>query len=124
MTSSPAQELLSAVTHPHLARTAACRSELFEDALHQIRRRRWGMSVLVFKVHRLPFEGAELMERLDLDPLDILHGRNERGDAFDVRRSSVKPGTNVKRTHTGLPIAASRSAKRKVGAKSRPVTER
>ena len=38
--------------------------------------------------------------------------------------SSVKPGTSVKRTHTGFPMAASRSAKRSVGARSRPVTER
>ncbi len=41
-----------------------------------------------------------------------------------MMRSSVSPGTSVKRTHTGLPIADRRSANRSVGDKSRPVTER
>src|SRR6516164_2820016 len=36
--------------------------------------------------------------------------------------SSVSPGTSVKRAHTGLFNLARRSAKRRVGARSRPVT--
>ena len=42
--------------------------------------------VLVFKIHRLPLEGAELVERLHLDPLDVLHRRDELRDALDIGR--------------------------------------
>ena len=40
--------------------------------------------MLVFEIHRLPLEGAELVERLHLDPGDVLHRRDEAGDAVDV----------------------------------------
>src|SRR4029079_16194189 len=40
--------------------------------------------MLVLKLHRLPFERAKLMERLYLDPLDILHRGNEPSDLIDV----------------------------------------
>ena len=54
-------------------------------AVDQIGRGRRRIGVLVVEVHRLPFEGAELVERLHLDPLDVLHRRDELRDAFDIR---------------------------------------
>ena len=42
------------------------------------------VGVLVVEPHRLPFEGAELMERLHLDPLDVLHRRDEARDLLDI----------------------------------------
>ena len=42
------------------------------------------LDMLVWEVHGLPFERAELMEGLHLDPLDVLHRRHEPGDAFDI----------------------------------------
>ena len=61
-------------------------AELPDDALCQIRRRRRRIRTLVFEVHRLPFELAHLMEWLHLDPLDILHRRDEACDALDIVR--------------------------------------
>ena len=43
-------------------------------------------SCSVGQAHRLPLEGAELVERLDLHPLDIFHGRHKSCDAFDIGR--------------------------------------
>ena len=53
-------------------------------AIDQVGRRRRRIGVLVVELHRLPFEGTELMERLHLDPLDVLHRRDKFGDAFDI----------------------------------------
>ena len=72
--------------------------------LTRSRRGRRRVVVLVFEAHRLPFERAQLVERLHLDPLDVLHRRDEAGDAFDIGGIVGSPGTSVKRTQTGLPI--------------------
>ena len=67
------------------AGAAARGTELFEHATRSssgVGARRVG--VLVVELHRLPFERAELMERLHLDPLDILHRRDEPGDLLDI----------------------------------------
>src|SRR5262245_63907585 len=61
-------------------------AELFEHAIHQLGRRRLRIGELVVEPHRLPLEGTELMERLHLDPLDILHRRDEAGDLLYVLR--------------------------------------
>src|SRR3954451_13211428 len=61
-------------------------AELRQHPAHQGGRRRVGIGMLVFKIHRLPLERAKLVERLDLDPLDVLHRRDEFGDALDIRR--------------------------------------
>ena len=41
--------------------------------------------MLVVEAHRLPLEFTHLMERLHLDPFDVLHGCDESGDTIDVR---------------------------------------
>src|SRR5260221_13455058 len=66
--------------------SAPRRAELFEHPAHQSWRRCERIGMLVFKIHRLPLEGAKLMERLNLDPLDVLHRPDEFGDPFDVCR--------------------------------------
>ena len=71
--------------------------------------------MLVVEAHGLPLERTHLVERLDLDPFDVLHGRHETGDALDIGRIVGEPGTRVKRTQTGFDSAARRSAKRKRG---------
>jgi hypothetical protein len=43
----------------------------------------------VIELDRLPFEGPELMERLDLDPLDVFHRRDEPGNPATFAGSSV-----------------------------------
>src|SRR3954469_13266375 len=65
---------------------AAGSTELVDHTLGEIRRRRRRVDELVFEVHRLPLERAHLMERLHLDPLDVLHRGDEVGDAIDIRR--------------------------------------
>jgi len=40
--------------------------------------------VLVCQLHCLPFEGPELVKRLDFYPLNILHRSYKAGDALDV----------------------------------------
>ena len=47
--------------------------KLAEHAIDEDGSGSWRMGVLVFEIERLPFEGAELMEGLHLDPLDISH---------------------------------------------------
>jgi len=42
------------------------------------------MRELIFELHSVPFERTELMKRLHLDPLDILHGRDKSCDAVNV----------------------------------------
>src|SRR5947199_7680255 len=69
-----------------LARLAARGAELSEHAIQQVGRRRGCAGVFVVEIHRLPLEGAELVERLHLDPLDVLHRGDESGDSIDVRR--------------------------------------
>src|SRR6478736_6080195 len=68
------------------AGTTAGPAKLLEHAVHKLRRRWFGLVVLVFKVHCLPLKGAELVERLYFDPLDVLHGRHEFRESFDVGR--------------------------------------
>ena len=67
-----------------LAGAAAGGAKLFKHALHQIRSRRCCVRELVFEVHRLPFEGAQLMKRLYLHPFHVLHGRDKPSDTVDV----------------------------------------
>ena len=64
--------------------TAPGRAELLNHPFHQIGRRRCGMRELIFELHSVPFERTELMKRLHLDPLDILHGRDKSCDAINV----------------------------------------
>src|SRR5262249_38132645 len=71
---------------PELARTATCRAKLLDDSVHQFRRRRRRIGVLVFEIHRLPLKLAHLVKWLNLDPFDVLHRRNEFGDAIDIGR--------------------------------------
>src|SRR4051794_27109920 len=61
-------------------------AKLRDHAFDQIRGWGRGVGVLVLKSHRLPLEGAELMEWLNLDPFHILHGCHKAGDCLDVRR--------------------------------------
>jgi hypothetical protein len=77
--------------------------------------------VLVSEIERLPLEGAELMEGLYSTHSTFFMGATNRATPSIFAGSSVCPGTSVNRTQTRLPIAASRSAKRKLGANSRPV---
>src|SRR6476646_9641755 len=60
------------------------RAKVFDHSVRQIGGRWRRISVLVFKIHRLPLELAHLVERLYLDPLDVLHRRDESGDPFDI----------------------------------------
>jgi hypothetical protein len=48
----------------------------------------WCRSVeeLVLETHGLPLEQTHLVERLNLDPFDVFHGRNEPSYAVDIRR--------------------------------------
>src|SRR5262249_39422996 len=69
-----------------LAGTASCRAKLLDNSVHKFGRRRRRVSVLVFEIHCLPLELAHLVERLNLDPFDILHRRDEFGDAIDISR--------------------------------------
>src|SRR5262249_36904458 len=64
---------------------------LFYDSVHQLRRRWRRIGVLVFEIHRLPLELAHLVKWLNLDPFDVLHRRNEFGDAIDIGRIVGKP---------------------------------
>src|SRR5947209_12161359 len=66
------------------AGVAPRRTELLDHARGELGRRRWRVVERVVESHRLPFEGAELMERLHLDPLDVLHGRDEARDLVDI----------------------------------------
>src|SRR5277367_1590963 len=67
-----------------LAHAATGRTELPKNAIYQFGRRTRGLRLLVFESHCLPFEGAELVKRLHLDPLNILHRRDKASDAFNV----------------------------------------
>src|SRR5215510_13340724 len=67
-----------------LTDAAPRRAELLEDSVYQFRRRPLGIDMLVFETHRLPFERAELMERLDFYPFDVFHRRDKFGDPFDI----------------------------------------
>src|SRR5262249_34710612 len=69
-----------------LTDAAPRRAELLEDSVYQFRRRPLGIDMLVFETHRLPFERAELMERLDFHPFDVFHRRDKLGDPFDIGR--------------------------------------
>src|SRR3954454_15470708 len=73
----PAGSLLS-------TNVAARITELADHAVHQVLVRRLCVRELVRQSHRLPLEGAHLMERLDLDPFDVPHRRDEACDALDV----------------------------------------
>ena len=66
------------------AGVATGRMKLAEHAMDEAGRGRWCLGVLVAEIERLPLVGAELMEGLHLNPLDISHGRNELGDAIDI----------------------------------------
>src|SRR4029077_10363990 len=66
------------------ARGAGRGSKLFDPPIYKVGRGRLRVRMLVIKLHRLPFERAKLMERLHLDPLDILHRGDEPGDLIDV----------------------------------------
>src|SRR6478736_7926502 len=63
---------------------AAGSTELVDHTLGEFRRRRRRVDELVFEVHRLPLERAHLMERLHLDPLDVLHWGDKSRDALDI----------------------------------------
>src|SRR5262245_37649732 len=80
MTETPLQGSLKlTLTYAH-----PCLAELLEHPFYQFRRGSLRIDMLVFEADRLPFERAELMEGLDLDPLDILHRRDKFGDPFDI----------------------------------------
>src|ERR1700761_6412436 len=66
------------------SRAAPCVAELFEYAVHQGRCRRRRLGKPVVEGHRVPFEGAELVEGLYLDPFDVRHRGDEVGNSFDV----------------------------------------
>src|SRR6185369_1647902 len=66
-------------THP-----AACRAELPDHPIHQLPAGRRSIEKLVVDPHRLPLEGTHLVERLHLDPLDVLHRRDKTSDAVDI----------------------------------------
>src|SRR5215216_8189404 len=82
-------DIASKVEHSESSRlvgsagTAARGTKLFDHTIDQITWSTRGVDQLVVEVHRLPLEGAELVEWLHLDPLDILHWRDEAGDLFD-----------------------------------------
>src|SRR5689334_7395546 len=82
----PALTATPAWAHRDSASTAPGRAELLNHSLHQIGRRRRRTRELVFKFHGIPFERAQLVKRLHLDPLDILHGRDKSCDAINVCR--------------------------------------
>src|SRR5258705_11570663 len=63
---------------------AACLAELPNDPIHQVPAGRRSIEKFVVEPHRRPLEGTHLMERLYLDPLDVLHRRDESSDAVDV----------------------------------------
>jgi hypothetical protein len=67
------------------ATAAAGGAELFDHTFDQVGGGRRCIGVLVFKVHCLPVECAELVERLHLDPLDIPHGSDKSRDPVDIR---------------------------------------
>src|SRR5215469_10959533 len=82
------------------ARVAAGGAELVEHALDELRRSGRRILLLVGELHRLPLEGAELMEWLHLDPGDVLHRRHEAGDAFDIGGVVGAPG-HQREAHPG-----------------------
>src|ERR1043166_2506939 len=52
--------------------------------IYQLRRTPLRNAAVVNQPPGFPFERAELMERLDLDPFDVLHGRDEPRDPVDI----------------------------------------
>src|SRR3954454_16605062 len=70
---------------------ATCLMELMEHTIDQVGRGRRRIGVFVVQIHGLPFEGTELMEGLHLDPLDVLHRRDEFRDTLDIRRIVSQP---------------------------------
>src|SRR5262245_50649354 len=81
MTKTPGMKNLRKV---RLTDAAACRAELLEDPVYQFRRGPLGIDMLVLETYCLPFESAELVERLDFHPLDVFHRRDKFGDPFDI----------------------------------------
>src|SRR3954454_24321107 len=67
-----------------LADAATRIAELPDHPVHQIAA--WGLRIsqLVFEIQGLPLEFTHLVERLHLDPFDVLHRRHESGDSLDV----------------------------------------
>src|SRR5262245_32195125 len=63
--------------------TAGC-AKLVENAFDQLGRGCRRVAKLVVEAQGLPLEGAHLVEGQHLDPLDILHRRQEMGDAGDI----------------------------------------
>src|SRR5579864_7192437 len=85
MTFSPAFDLNRTTYSQNSTCIAASRAKLFDHAVDQLRRRPWCIEMLVREVHRLPLEGAELMKRLHLDPLDVFHRCDKPRDTVDIR---------------------------------------
>src|SRR6187399_3359352 len=84
MMSRARSNMISGLPKLASAHPAACRAELPDHPIHQLPAGRRSIEKLVVEPDRLPLEGAHLVERLHLDPFDVLHRRNEPGDALDV----------------------------------------
>src|SRR5437879_10085188 len=76
--------LLARIGGYFLSCVTACSAELFDHPPDEFRRSWRSIDMLVVKLHRLPLKLAELMEWLDLDPLDVLHGGDKPGNLLDI----------------------------------------
>src|SRR5271166_4666651 len=91
MTASPNMKKKAGSRKAGSAGVAARCMELADHASDEVGGRSLGVGELVVEVQRLPFESAELVERLDLHPLHILHGSDKLRDTIDVRRIVRQP---------------------------------
>src|SRR6476620_12383514 len=84
MISRARSNMMSSLPSLSSAHPAPCRAELPDHPIHQLPAGRRSIDKLVVEPQRLPLESAHLMERLYLDPLDVLHRRDEPRDTVYI----------------------------------------
>src|ERR1700744_2136183 len=76
--------------------------ELRDNVANQVWRRRLRHAFRVFNTHRLPFEGAKLVEGLYFDPLNVLHRGDKPRYSFNVLWRVGEPRDEGKANPNGL----------------------